>query len=261
MSYKITVVIPTYNRLAVLKKTLMYIGNQSIGREQYQIIVVDDGSTDGTGEYLKTLNGIDYFINETNKGRAVTRNTGIYLAKSDFLLFLDDDIWADEDLIKNHIEKHKDNKVVVGAIYPAKEIKTNAINKYYNKHHLWCVKEMEKNRDNLPYNFLKTANLSIDRDVLKNVGSFDERFYKYGCEDTELGMRLKKHGYNIIYNKNAIGYHYHDETVISFIKKTIDSIESSEMLASLKYNCDNEYNGFFTPKFHKIGRASCRERV
>jgi len=64
--YDISVIIPTYNRLNVLKRTLSCINKQTISRNKYQVIVVDDASTDGTGKYLKSLDNIDYQINEIN---------------------------------------------------------------------------------------------------------------------------------------------------------------------------------------------------
>lgn len=253
MSYIITVVIPTYNRLAVLKKTLMYIGNQSIGREQYQIIVVDDGSTDGTGKYLKTLNGIECFINETNKGRAVTRNVGIKLAKSNLLLFIDDDIWADKYLISMHLKSHEKNyNVVVGAIKPSTEVDKSVVNTYMNRHHDWCCREMLKSRNDLPFTFLKTANVSIPKSVFDKVGIFNEMFYHYGGEDTELGYRLEKNRIRIIYEPDALGYHYHNETIDTIVNKEMARAKSLYLLKSLidVKQCDDSCDGFFVANYH-----------
>lgn len=255
MPYKISVVIPTYNRLAILKKTLMYIGNQSIGRDQYQIIVIDDGSTDGTNEYLKTLNDIDYFKNNINKGRAVTRNIGINSAKSDLILFIDDDIWADYNLLVEHLKSHgRDVDVVVGAIKPSTEVNKTVVNAYMDRHHDWCCQEMLKNKNNLPFTFLKTANVSIPKKVFDKVGIFNESFYHYGGEDTELGYRIQINDIPIIYNPNAVGYHQDNETIDKIVDKELARAKSLYLLKSLiaiRQN-DDSYDGFFIPKYHRV---------
>lgn len=250
--YDLSVIIPTYNRLNVLKRTLSCINKQTISRDRYQIIVVDDASSDGTGEYLNTLGNIDYHINETNKGRAITRNIGIRKAKSNLILFIDDDIWADSRLLEAHIKKHKYlEAVVVGAIIPSLETKITAVNIYYNRHHEWCLKEMRSNATSLPYNFLKTANLSVPKKIFDKIGIFDERFYHYGCEDTELGARIKSNGYKIVFEDNAVGFHYHNETVEGMINKIIANVISAKLFQDINRVYVDNYNGFFIPEYHK----------
>jgi glycosyltransferase involved in cell wall biosynthesis len=251
----VSVVIPTYNRLNVLKRTLECVEHQTIGRSEYQIIVVDDSSKDGTGDYLAKLSGIDWHINEFNKGRAVTRNLGIKLSKAELIIFIDDDIWVDNNLLMKHVERHKENiNVVVGAIKPSPEVNNTIVNAYMNRHHEWCCREMLLSKEALPYTFLKTANVSVPKTVFKEVGLFNEKFYHYGGEDTELGYRLHKHGVQIIYEPKAVGYHYHNETIDSIVEREVARTKSLRILKELITieKDDTSYDGFFTAKYHVI---------
>lgn len=253
-----SVIIPTYNRRDILKRTLNCIAMQTFSLRDYEIIVIDDGSEDGTAEFLKKYNCNNYFkylVNETNMGRAVTRNKGIVAARGSYVLMIDDDIWAEPGLIAEHYRTHKEHSSdigVVGAIHISPEVPNTAVNMYLNRHHLWCLSEMRKSANDLPYSFCKTANLSFKKDLLLKVGLFNETFKTYGGEDSELGFRINQECIKFIFAPNAVGKHYHDESLDGFIKKEEERTRSFELYKHL-YPKEKLFNNesFFTPHFNK----------
>lgn len=248
----ISVIVPTYNRLGVLQRVLSRIGRQTVARERYEVIVVDDASSDGTWEYIRTLENVRRYRNATNRGRAVTRNVGIANARAGIILFLDDDILADSRLIEAHLEKHRQcgAVAVVGAVVPSPDIKKTAVNLYYNRHHDWCRREMRKASESLPYQFLKTANLSVPAHIFSLIGAFDERFRSYGGEDTELGRRMSASSIGMVFADDAIGYHWHDETVDSMMLKMGSVVHSARIFGQMDDGRSERYDGFFTHEYH-----------
>ena len=107
----ITVVIPTYNRKEILRKCLAALFDQTLPKDDYEIVIVDDGSTDGTGEMVKAVAedapcGVRYFQQE-NRGPAAARNAGIRNAKGQIILFAGDDSIATPILLEEHADWHR----------------------------------------------------------------------------------------------------------------------------------------------------------
>jgi glycosyltransferase involved in cell wall biosynthesis len=259
-SINITVVIPTYNRRRFLDRTISRIMNQSFPAERYEVIVVDDCSNDGTSQYLNQCeyhDRIRILTNEVNSGRARTRNRGIKQAVGKYILMIDDDIIADNTLIERHYAKHKSisgEAAVVGAILPSPDVPRTAVNRYCNGHHEWAYGEMASHGDKLPFTFCKTANLSLLKESIERTGYFDESFVKYGAEDTEFGYRLSEAHIPIYFEKTAIGYHFHNESLDNLILKFKDLIDADNHFHLLHPGMPTTgaapYKGFFTPDFH-----------
>ena len=210
---KISVVIPTFNRKERLAETLNGIFNQNFSKDEYEVIVVDDGSTDGTKEYMQTSDMPKKFkyIWHQNVGRAANRNIGIQNSSGEIIVFLDDDVIATSGLLKEHYEIHKGKNnpklVVLGYTPFAKDIKRTAIIKYYENNWDRVFRNASKGSIEHPYWFVITNNLSIPRLFICSVGLFDEDFKNYSYEDSELGYRLFKAGMEFFFNKNALAYH------------------------------------------------------
>ena len=136
----VSVIIPTYNRFKVLRLCLDAILNQSIDVDNYEVIIVDDCSSDETEsqclELSNSKKNIVYIRNKANQGLSTTRNNGIKAARGSLLLFLDNDLIASHDYIKSHLECHKqhnrENIAVVSDITYETNIPTE--NKFWKIH-------------------------------------------------------------------------------------------------------------------------------
>lgn len=188
----------TYNRKRLLERALTALFNQNFPKDQYEIVLIDDGSTDGTGEYVKTLDPPCpmTYIHQQNSGLAKGRNQGIRHANGQIILFIDDDIVASPNLLAEHVKTHEQHMdhVVRGWV--------NHI------HDLDNITGPQFNMQDFSTAFFWTSNVSASRKHLVQAGMFDEDFKEYGWEDLELGMRLKRLGLGMKYNKRAIVYHY-----------------------------------------------------
>lgn len=193
-----SVQICSYNRKDILKRSLEALFNQDFPAGEFEIIVVDDGSADGTGDMVKALNapcGFKY-IRQEHLGLSIGRNKGIREAKGKYVLFVDDDIISDKNLLKEHLKTHQK--------YPDSVVKG-----WVN--HVDSLDNPQKPRftwADISTAFFWTSNVSVEREHLLKAGLFDEDFKEYGWEDLELGLRLKKSGLVSLYNKKAVVYHY-----------------------------------------------------
>ena len=109
----ISVIMPTYNSLKILQKSLPAILTQKQTDDfDYEVILINDGSTDSTSLWLKTLsnNRLKVINLKENKGRSIARNLGIKKAKGDIYLFLDSDVIASSNLIQEHLKTLKVSK-------------------------------------------------------------------------------------------------------------------------------------------------------
>jgi len=208
---KLDVIIPTYNRKKELLETLKAFSNQTY--KNFEIIIVDDGSTDGTIDVLKNIN-FPFKIKcifQNHGGPAIARNQGIKESSSEIIFFTGDDIIPSENLLEEHINFHqkrkKKNLVVLGYTKWDNRIKRTPFIKYVGNYHFAYSTIFDK--ENVDWGCFYTSNISINREFLIKNGIFDESFLFAAYEDTELSYRLHKKGMQIIFNKDAIAYHNH----------------------------------------------------
>lgn len=194
---EISVVLCSYNRIDSLEKVLLSLTDQTLPPDQFEVVVVDDGSTDGTSERVKALD-VPYKLvlcTQANAGLATARNTGIMAAQGWVVLFIDDDVLADRRLLAEHLRSHFKHKMCV-------------VNGWVN--HVQTPERPRKRRftmADISTSFFWTSNVSVKREHLLAVGLFDEQFKEYGWEDQELGLRLMALGLKARNNYKAIGYH------------------------------------------------------
>ncbi|MFH1454439.1 MAG: glycosyltransferase family 2 protein [Armatimonadota bacterium] len=194
----ISIQICSYNRKNVLEKCLRALCNLNYDRDKFELVLVDDGSVDGTGELVKNLNmPIKHkYIYQENQGLATARNKGIRAAEGKYILFIDDDIIADKELLNEHIKFHEKymRSVVKGWVNHVDDLDNITKPKF-----TWA---------DFSTAFFWTSNVSVERKFLLQSGLFDEEFREYGWEDLELGLRLRKLGLSSRFNKDAVVYHY-----------------------------------------------------
>jgi len=195
----ITVQMCTYNRKALLGNVLEALFAQDLDPNTYEIVLVDDGSTDGT--YEKIIRGVRppcalHVVRQSNAGLARGRNAGIARARGELILFMDDDVLATPGLLSAHVRFHRSHPRAIcrGAVINVASFASLPPARYswrnYSGAYFW------------------TTNVSAPLAVVREAGGFDERFSEYGWEDLELGYRLRRMGVPSILARDALVYHY-----------------------------------------------------
>lgn len=246
---QLSVIIPTYNRLDVLKKTIRALEKQNLSKKTFEVIIINDGSTDDTWNWLNSYSSKLNLtpINQANSGQGIARNYGFKKAQGDIVLFLGDDmIPARQDFLKTHLEKHKihyDSEIaVLGQIDWPPYLAQNDFMKWMTNGssvfgkfggHQFAYEKL--NRGETPdFNFFYTSNLSLKRKFL-GKNPFNKDFSKYGWEDIELGYRLQKtKGLKMVYSKEALAYHDHLMNASS-LKNRMIAIGKSAHIIDAKY--------------------------
>ena len=248
--FEISVIIPTYNRRKILEKTINSLIKQSLDKDKFQVIVVDDGSTDKTPDYLSAIvksNQLNLLtITQDNTGQGEARNKGIDIAEGKILLFLGDDMIVKKNFLEEHLKIHKKypekNFAVLGFITWHEDIEVTKFMRWLTDGssvlgkfggHQFAFEKL-KDKQETDYNFFYTSNISLKKDLLKKY-RFDKDFKSYGWEDIELGYRLHKlEKLKLIYNEKAVAYHHHKITEHS-LKDRMRSIGKSAKILDKKH--------------------------
>jgi GT2 family glycosyltransferase len=222
-----SVVIPTYNRASILAKTLAGLARQRSSFE-YEVIVVDDGSTDAT-ETTMTGMAADYpvsllYLRQENRKQGAARNRGARAARGHYLLFLGDDTVPANDFIEQHLRSHRNgpeehSRVVIGYTTWPVEYRPTRFMHYVGEQGWQFGFSLIQDPENLPFNFFYTSNLSMGRRFFEESGGFDEDFREYGWEDIELSVRLRRAGMRLVYNPKAVAHHFHPTSLASFVER------------------------------------------
>jgi len=205
-----SVILPTYQR-----KECICAAVEALGRAEYdgslEIIVVVDGSNDGTAEALRALRLPQPLtvIEQENRGLAGARNRGAHAACGEILLFLDDDMIAQSDIVRQHALMYRSGADAVhGAIPVHDDCPPNFLTQGIAA---WpgCPPDGEpQGTTHSPFE-IYGGHFSVRREVFERLGGFDETFTAdggYGSEDADFAARLLD-GHTIAYNRQAISWH------------------------------------------------------
>ena len=237
----ISVVIPTYNRLPILQKCLLALEKQSIDNniENYEIILVDDGSTDNTLVWLseneERFPHLKVF-QQNHQGPAAARNLGIDRAEGDIIVFIDSDLVVTESFLQAHCD---------ALLSGMKSRKSDRLFTYG-----WVINTC--NFDNptaesykitdFSAAYFATGNVAIAKKWLIEAGKFDSQFQLYGWEDLELGVRLKKLGLKLIKCPAAVGYHWHPPFELKQIPQLIEKEKQRGKMGVVFYQKHPNWN-------------------
>lgn len=198
---KLTIQLCTYNRAQLLGRVLEACFDQTLSPDQYEVVLVNDGSSDATPTAIERAQRLATcrftVVNQANAGLAKARNAGIALCTGERIAFIDDDVLPTPVFAAEHLrsdERHGD-VVVRGAV-----INTESFDALPSP--VWNLK-------NYSANWFWTSNVSVRRARLEAAGGrFDESFSEYGWEDIELGLRLRAIGTKAVFNRRAVAFHY-----------------------------------------------------
>ncbi len=210
-----SVIVPTHNRCDSLKKTIESIRRQDF--KEFEIIVVNDGSSDGTGDYLSQLAGNSVTaIHQPNLGPARARNAGIERARGAFVAFTDDDCVVPADwLTRLHSALGAGGIDIAGGA--VKNILPGVFAETSQQMTNYFVRSLANS--GRPTTFLTSNNIAYRLDALRRAGGFDERFANPGGEERALHMKILDEGGKSIYLPGCIIEHAHAFSFGSFLRQ------------------------------------------
>jgi GT2 family glycosyltransferase len=232
----VSVIIPTYNRRDSVERTLRALAHQTLAPETYEVVVSIDGSQDGTREMVAAFAAPYqlYCVWQSNQGRAAACNAGIRIAQGEVLVILDDDMEPAPDCLERHCHAHPIGSRfgLMGAVPMYCENTDPPVAAYvaakFNRHldNLACSDHQLTLRD------FYSGHFSIRREVLLEVGLFDESFRIYGNEDLELSLRLLKAGVTLKYSAEALARQHYSKDFAGLARDTIAKGRTAVLLAS-----------------------------
>ncbi len=206
-----SVVIPTYNRVARLRHVIKALEQQAYPSDAYEVIVISDGSTDGTDAYLETLRStmrLRWFP-QANRGPAAARNAGIQKSGGEFVVFIDDDVVPEPQLLAEHARSHREagqDVVVLGPLLTPEGFKMAPWVRWEQEMLMKQYRAMLRGDWTATARQFYTGNASLRRSHILAAGGFDEGFRR--AEDVELAYRLADKGLDFVFNMQAAGMHF-----------------------------------------------------
>lgn len=212
----LSVIIPAYNRRATLQLALAALSFQTLPASCYEVLVIDDGSTDGTEALCRTSVfsfGEIRYIQQQNGGAGSARNAGVEAASGKYLLFMNDDTVAAPTLLAEHLAVHcrnpRERWAILGSFTPTVECNRRALSLWLQRSTFLFPQNALQPGQLCDAAYFVTCNLSVARQAVIEAGSFDPTF-RVG-EDTELGIRLAAKGYRVKYHPAAQAVHEHPQ--------------------------------------------------
>lgn len=209
----ISVIIPTYNRKQSLLRLLGSLAEQTLACTDYEVIIADDGSSDGTGDMVGARR-FPYDLRyswEENRGVNAARNRGLSQAEASVVLFLDDDMVADSHLLEAHISAHQ--------LYPGSVVKGKVIQAFEGEVEDQFAKlqvgkaDLDEVDDTaglqpISYQRIGAGHVSMPRREAVAIGAWDEGLMSYGFQDLEFMYRACKQGLPTLYDPQAVTFHH-----------------------------------------------------
>jgi glycosyltransferase involved in cell wall biosynthesis len=206
-----SVVVPTYNRLERLRHVITALEQQAYPSDAYEVIVISDGSTDGTDAYLEALRStmrLRWFP-QANRGPAAARNAGIQKAGGEFIVFIDDDVVPEPQLLGEHARSHHEaakDAVVLGPLLTPEGFEMAPWVRWEQEMLMKGYGALLRGDWPASARQFYTGNASLRRTHILAAGGFDEGLRR--AEDVELAYRLANKGLDFVFNIQAAGMHF-----------------------------------------------------
>jgi len=211
----VSVIVPAYNSETTIGDCLKSLENQDFPKNQYEIIVVDDGSTDNTEKIVLSFQKAK-LLKQEHKGPAAARNLGLSRAKGDIVLFTDADCIPDKNWIKEMIACFSDPEVV-GVAGTYKTLNKNKLIARYVGYEIELRHNRMKQFKNI--DFVGTYSAAYRKSVLNVIGNFDTNFSEASGEDTDLSFRIAATKNKIIFCPTAFVWHRHPSSLLAYLKQ------------------------------------------
>ena len=228
LAVRATIQLCTYNRAHLLGRVLDACFEQIMPLDAYEIVLVNDGSTDETSQVIEAARARAtcrfVVVDQANAGLARARNAGIACASGERLIFIDDDVLPVPSFVAEHLHSHEraPDAIVRGGVINTASLDSLPVP-------IWSLRHYSGN-------FFWTTNVSVSRRRLDAVGHFSERFPEYGWEDIELGLRLRFAGTRAVFNPRALAYHFKPPLRVRDIEKMQRQARSQARMARVLYH-------------------------
>jgi glycosyltransferase involved in cell wall biosynthesis len=225
---RFSIVTPTFNRAPMLERMLRHLLTVD-GILGCELIVIDDGSTDGTAgvlaEFGRDMPDLLHVLTLTNGGPARARNAGVHAACNERILFIDDDVFPRRDMLEQHwqmLESGYDGSQ--GLLLWHQEIAMDPLIRYIDSRGSQFAFDQIKRPEELGGEHVYTGNFAVRKDVVLGAGGFCESIFDCelpiaAFEDTVLGYAMKKNGARLGFQPLAIADHLHPMTEQAFLKR------------------------------------------
>ncbi len=218
-----TIQLCTYNRAALLERVLDACFEQTVPADSYEVVLVNDGSTDETADVIARARGratcAFVVVEQANSGLAKGRNAGIEHARGERVIFIDDDVLPIPSFVAEHLRTHDRHPLAI--------VRGGAINvtsfDYLPPPH-WSLRDYSGN-------YFWTTNVSVPTTTIRAIGGFNESFSEYGWEDIDVGLRLRLGGVKAIFNPRALVYHYKPPARSGGVEKMLQQAQAQARTA------------------------------
>lgn len=261
MRRKYSIIVSTYNRLKILDKTLEAITHIDYPKECFEVVVVDDCGNESAERVVQQYHpvmDITYIRNTKNLQLAASRNMGASRARHDFLVFLDNDIQVNRNVLKEiglvYDDLGEDCCQVLNIKYTTDSLNKSQFTRYINSRH---PNHRYKHKQRIMWNLFGATGCCISIETYLKCGGFDESFKTYGGEDEDYGIRLEQMGVSIILNSLAVGLHDDPCDIIRWRTKYLNSAKFGYAQLSLKhstYLTQNRSIGYRFVRFNFLNR-------
>ena len=233
----VSIVVPTHQRRAALVRLLEALARQTLPASEFEVVVVVDGSDDGTDEAVDSL-AAPYRLRRLwcdSRGRAAAVNAGVAAADGEIIVILDDDMTPEPELLTAHLHEHADGMHVgvVGAAPVHLDPQLPSFTRFTGRRFNDVLAEMATRSRRLAFSETYTGNFSVRRDDFRAAGGFDETFDGYGLEDYELALRLTRAGVTLVLSTVAVAYQSYDKSFAAAARDNESRGRSAFIFAAL----------------------------
>jgi len=260
----VSVIVPVYNRASEVHKCLDALINQTYPREQYEIIVVDDYSTDDLKEVVEAYPSVQYVLNSLEFCLPAARNMGIARAKGEIIVFLDDDAIVEKEYIEKIVDVFRSNEGIGGVTGRLKDVEIQEIKKGFLGRIMalyakifgvsgffssqkgvgrvletgFLISNFEQHRVLSQVEWLSGCNMSYRKKAVEEVGLFDPRFDGHSYfEDADFSYRILKKGYRLYSVSDAVV----DHQVSAVSREKLSRIKYYQLIHNNRFFLKNVY--------------------
>jgi glycosyltransferase involved in cell wall biosynthesis len=225
---ELSVIIPTRDRRAIVMETLARLERSDAAFDRFEVIVVDDGSSDGTAHAVHAFAAQSplavTILEQDSAGPSAARNRGVAVASGRACLFLGDDTWPGASLIAHHLGFHRvwpaREAALLGLIVWAPPLDRFPFMRWLGDSGIqFDYQSLSPSCESVGGRFFYASNVSVKTEFLRQVGVFDESFRHAAGEDIDLGLRLERAGMRLRFDAQAVAEHWHPTDLVATLNR------------------------------------------